>query len=280
MIPAEDAAGVAAGSWPREPATELRPGIVGPDAAAGFAIHAESESSTVPVEWAPHAHPQHELVWVRGGTLTARVGDRLITVSAGYGLWLPAGTVHAGRLTAHVELSSAFFSPDRSPIAFDGPTSVVLTPLLEALLAHLEQRDLPDAARARAEGVVFDVLEPSALPFALDLPGDARIDAIARALLADPGDERSLDEWAAELGTSGRTIARAFRTSTGLSFAQWRQVLRIHAALGLLAEGRDVRAVSELLGYAQPSTFIAAFRRVMGRTPGAFAVPASARPLS
>ncbi|CAL9407054.1 hypothetical protein SUDANB145_01582 [Streptomyces sp. enrichment culture] len=28
--------------------------------------------------------------------------------------------------------------------------------------------------------------------------------------------------------------------------------------------------VSETLGYAQPSSFIAAFRRVMGTTPGAF----------
>lgn len=28
--------------------------------------------------------------------------------------------------------------------------------------------------------------------------------------------------------------------------------------------------VSETLGYAQPSTFIASFRRVMGTTPGAY----------
>lgn len=33
---------------------------------------------------------------------------------------------------------------------------------------------------------------------------------------------------------------------------------------------RRETTVSETLGYAQPSSFIAAFRRVMGTTPGAF----------
>ena len=39
------------------------------------------------------------------------------------------------------------------------------------------------------------------------------------ALLADPSDERGLQEWAAELELSERTITRAFRGATGLSFA-------------------------------------------------------------
>jgi AraC-like DNA-binding protein len=47
-------------------------------------------------------------------------------------------------------------------------------------------------------------------------------------------------------------------------------MLRVHRALTLLAEGFDVMTVSEVLGYAQPSSFIAAFRRVMGTTPGVF----------
>ncbi|MGC5413040.1 helix-turn-helix domain-containing protein, partial [Streptomyces sp. DT225] len=85
--------------------------------------------------------------------------------------------------------------------------------------------------RLRAEAVVFDVIEPSEHQLALRLPGDRRIDAIAEALLDDPADGRSLEEWARGLGTSERTITRAFRRSTGLSFAQWRQMLRVHRAL-------------------------------------------------
>ena len=260
------------GAWRREPATVVRRTGVVPDRASGSqAILAESETSGVPLEWEPHSHTMHELVWVRGGTLTARVGNRVITVSDGSGLWIPVGTAHAGRLTANIAFHDAFFAPDRTPVAFDGPTAIAMTPVLESLLTHLARTDLDEAARARAEAVVFDVLEPSERQLALQLPGDARIDAIATALLHDPADDRALDEWARTLRISERTITRAFRHATGLSFVQWRQALRVHTALALLSEGHDVAATSERLGYAQPSTFIDAFRRVMGTTPGAFA---------
>lgn len=264
-----DAAGF--GAFPREPGTVVRRAAAVPaGAAAPFVIVAESEVPGVPTEWEPHSHPLHELVWVRGGTLMSRVADRVFTVSEGQALWMPAGVVHGGRLTAGVEFYDAFFAPDRTPVAFGEPTAIAMSPLLESLLAHLARTDLDGAARARAESVVFDVLRPSERQLALQLPGDSRIDAIAEALLEDPADTRSLEEWARVLGTSDRTITRAFRHSTGLSFTRWRQTLRVHRALTLLSEGCDVQHVARALGYAQPSTFIDAFRRVAGTTPGAF----------
>lgn len=259
------------GSWQREPGTVMRQAMpTTRGAAEPFSILAEFEVPGVPTEWEPHSHLMHELVWVRGGTLMSQVGDRVFTVSEGHGLWMPAGVVHAGRLTAKVEFYNAFFAPERTPIAFNGPTAISMSPVLESLLLHLSRTDLGTTARQRAESVVFDVLEPSEQQLVLQLPGDTRIDSIAEALLKDPSDARTLDGWARELKTSERTISRAFRRSTGLSFVQWRQALRIHHALTLLSEGCDVQVTSERLGYAQPSTFIAAFRRIMGTTPGAF----------
>ncbi|MGW1818753.1 helix-turn-helix domain-containing protein [Streptomyces sp. NPDC002125] len=257
--------------WRREAGTVVRRAAALPEqTGAPFVISAGLRIPSVPTEWAPHSHPRHELVWVRGGTLTSRVEDRVFTVSEGHGLWMPAGVVHGGRATAGAEFHDAFFAPDRTPFAFEEPQAIAMTPLLESLLTHLSRPDLDAEARARAEAVVFDVLQPSERQLALQLPGDPRIDAIAEALLDDPADDRSLEEWARALGISDRTVTRAFRHTTGLSFAQWRQVLRVHRALTLLSEGLDVTTVSEVLGYAQPSSFIAAFRRVMGTTPGAF----------
>ena len=264
-----DTAGL--GSWRREPKTVIRRASdMATDAPATFVIRAESEVPRVPLEWEPHSHPMHELVWVRGGTLTSRVGDQLFTVSEGSGLWLPADVVHAGRLTAQVEFHYATFAPESTPVAFDGPTVIEMTHVLESLLGHLARTDLDTAARSRAESVVFDVLAPSARQLTLHLPGGTGIAMIAETLLDDPADDRSLEDWAQALGINGRTITRAFRRSTGLPFVQWRQALRVHHALTLLSEGCDVQSVSEQIGYAQPSTFIAAFRRVMGTTPGAF----------
>ncbi|MGX1516339.1 helix-turn-helix domain-containing protein [Streptomyces collinus] len=259
------------GMWRRETSTVVHRSVALPDqAAAPFVITAGFRIPRVPTEWTPHSHPLHELVWVRGGTLTSRVAGQVFTVSKGYGLWMPAGMVHAGRATAGALFHDAYFAPDRTPVAFGEPKAIAMTPLLESLLTHLSYTDLDAAARARAEAVVFDVLRPAERQFALQLPDDARIGAIAEALLDDPADCRSLEEWALRLGVSDRTVTRAFRQATGLSFAQWRQTLRVHRALTLLSEGIDVTTVSETLGYARPSSFIAAFRRVMGTTPGAF----------
>ncbi|BCY10042.1 AraC family transcriptional regulator [Actinoplanes sp. L3-i22] len=257
------------GTWRRDPGTVIRHAVSpAADDVASITIFAESEVPGAATDWPAHSHPMHELVWVRGGTLTTRIGSRIHTVPPGFGLWLPAGTVHGGRLTAAAELHDAFFDPARTPVEFAAPTSIAMTALLESLLLRLARQDLDPAARVRTEAVVFDVLEPSERQFALELPGDPRIDPIAEALLANPSDERGLREWAEQLDVSERTITRAFRGATGLSFAQWRQALRVHEALALLSAGADVRTVSERLGYAQPSTFIAAFQRVMRVTPG------------
>lgn len=273
--------GDARGSWRRDPRASVgRTYPVPAGAPAGSTIAVESHSVAVATEWEPHVHTAHELVWVRHGTLTARVGAQVFTVSEGFGLWLPAGQVHAGRLTAGVELYDAFFAPGQNPPGqtppgqtppgLDTTTVVAMVPVLQALLVHLARLDLDPAARARAEAVVLDVLEPSDRQLAVRLPADDRVDTIVEALLADPADERSLDEWARSSGTSARTITRVFRARTGLSFAQWRQAVRVHRSLELLGAGLAVQDVADELGYAHPGTFIDAFRRVMGTTPGVF----------
>lgn len=268
-----------AGSWRPEAnaergRTSSLPSRLDPE----FVIHVESHVVSPPTEWDPHTHPAHELLWVRHGTLTSRVGDQLVTISEGFGLWIPAGVLHSGRLTAHVDLFDAFFSPRRTPPGLDSPTVVSMTALLESLLEHLAREDLDAGARARAEAVVFDTLAPSEHRLDLLLPRDPRIGVIAEAVLEDPADGRSLEAWARELGVSPRTITRTFRATTGLSFARWRQAVRVHRALALLADGTAVQDVSAQLGYLHPSTFIDAFRRVMGSTPGAFS-PVSEEPL-
>ncbi|MEE2060737.1 helix-turn-helix domain-containing protein [Rhodococcus artemisiae] len=263
--------GAVLGTWGREPGTLTGRTMPLPEGVSlPFVIASEAHVLNSATEWDPHVHSVHELVWVRDGTMTARVGRRVFTVAEGYGLWVPAGEVHAGRLTAKIRLYDAFFAPERIPRAFEGPAVVEMTPVLESLLIHLSRSDLSPGERARAEAVVFDVLEPSQRQLAVQLPNDVKINPIAEAILTNPGDERSLDEWARELRTSTRTITRAFRAATGLTFSQWRQSARIHRALTLLADGVEVQDVSEMLGYAHPGTFIDAFRRVMGTTPGSF----------
>jgi AraC-like DNA-binding protein/quercetin dioxygenase-like cupin family protein len=259
------------GAWRREENTVVVAGVQVPDVVpAPFAIFAESVFVPVPLEFEPHTHPMHELVWVRGGTMTVRLADAVVTVPEGHGLWIPADVEHAGRTTARTTLSDALFDAQRSPVSFPEVVAVEITPILASLLRHLERTDLTEPARLRAEAVVFDVLAPTERQLSLRVPDAARVEPIVSALLDDPTDDRALSDWAELLGISERTVTRLFRLHTGLSFMQWRQVLRVHRALSLLSEGLPVQEVAELMGYAQSSTFIASFKRVMGTTPGAY----------
>jgi AraC-like DNA-binding protein len=257
-------------SWRREAHTYVLDSVDTPERVPEpFSILAEVETAPVPVEFPRHTHALHELAWVRGGTMTTRVEDQLFTVPPGHGLWIPAGVEHSGRMTAHTQLCDALFDPARCPVSFARPTAVLMTGLLESLLTHLSAQHLGRDERLRAEAVVFDVLTPTT-NVRLDLPTSSLLEPVVAALLENPGDQRSVAEWGQALGVSERTVSRAFRSETGLSMVQWRQALRVHAALTLISEGMQVQEVSERLGYAQPSTFIASFKRVVGLTPGAY----------
>ena len=53
-----------------------------------------------------------------------------------------------------------------------------------------------------------------------------------------------------------------------MPFGRWRTLLRLQAALSMLAADVPVSRVGRV-GYDTPSAFVAAFRRETGQTPGA-----------
>ena len=101
-------------------------------------------------------------------------------------------------------------------------------------------------------------------------PSDPRARDVADALLADPADPRTLQEWGHDVGASSRTLARAFVSDTGLSFGRWRTLVRLQASLPYLAERMPVSSVARRVGYCTTSAFVAAFRAHTGVTPGGY----------
>ncbi|MFD0552839.1 helix-turn-helix transcriptional regulator [Streptomyces rectiviolaceus] len=98
-------------------------------------------------------------------------------------------------------------------------------------------------------------------------PKDPRAREVAEALAADPSDGRPLEAWGRAVGASARTLARLFSAETGLAFGQWRERLRMQAAMPMLAGGMTIEAVASRVGYASASSFVAAFHRIVGLTP-------------
>ncbi len=105
------------------------------------------------------------------------------------------------------------------------------------------------------------------------MPSTPTARQVAEALRADPADRRTLREWGRAVGASERTLARAFAAEAGVPFGRWRTLLRLQAALSMVAAGEPVSRVAGRVGYDTPSAFVAAFRRETGQTPGSFFRP-------
>ena len=102
------------------------------------------------------------------------------------------------------------------------------------------------------------------------IPRDDRLQKIFRGLTENPGDNRTLEKWGKTVGATSRTLARLFRSETGMSFTQWRQQVRILEGLRRLAREEPVTTVALDIGYDSPSAFIAMFKKALGRTPGQY----------
>jgi AraC-like DNA-binding protein len=218
-----------------------------------------------------HTHEDHQLAWSPEGVLVVLTERGSYVLPPSRALWIPAGSSHETRASGVAVLRSVYLRPRRCPIDWDAPTPVAVSPLLAELVRHLAGEDLAADQRAHAEAVLFDLLVPLRVAtIDVDLPTDPRARDVADALLANPCDARTLQDWGRAVGASSRTLARAFLLGTGLTFGRWRTLVRLQASLPLLAESTPVSVVADRVGYATASAFVAAFRAHTGVTPGRY----------
>lgn len=214
-----------------------------------------------------HRHDAHQLVWAHDGVVSVRVGRHTWLLPTTLALWVPAGVAHATGATTAATLRSPYLVPSRCPIRWPEPTVVAVGPLLRGLVNYLNT-DLGEPERVRAEAVAFDLLRPvSTVAVQVAIPTDPRARRVAEALVADPGDNRTLEQWGHTVGASVRTLSRTFVAETGLPFGRWRGQARLRASLPALAAGAPVATAARRAGFASPSAFTAAFRRHVGVSP-------------
>ncbi len=128
-----------------------------------------------------------------------------------------------------------------------------VSPLLRELIVRATELPLhydEEGAAGHLVALLLAELHGSqTLGLHLPMPHSQRLAMLCRALLDDPGDRRTLGQWAQTLNTSERTLARLFQKETSLSFAAWRQQARVLEAMGRLGGGAPVTQVALDLGY-------------------------------
>lgn len=236
---------------------------------APFLLATSVYEPTSALTWPSHDHEEHELLWSDRGVVTMVVDGRRWTVTPGVGLWIPAGVTHHGSTRDHTAVRATYFTPGSWTASWDRPVAIAVNPAMRQLLIYLKRARMTVEQRVRAQQVCIDMLQTAeALHFDVPLPQDARLAPLVAEVLRDPADDRSLDQWAARLNMTSRTVTRAFVAEVAMSFARWRRLVRMHAALGDLGDGASVKVVARRVGYNSTSAFVAAFHRTIGCTPG------------
>jgi AraC-like DNA-binding protein len=221
-----------------------------------------------------HVHEDHQLAWAASGVLTVLTADATWVLPPTRALWIPAGLPHETASATRATMRTLYITPGLFPVSWtetDQPTPVAASPLIAELIGYLGDNDLDPPQRAHAESLLADLLTPVPVTtIQVRLPSGRPAREVAELLRANPADQRTLREWGRHVGASERTLARAFASGAGVPFGHWRALLRLQAALPMLAAGERVSRVAGRVGYDTPSAFVAAFRRETGQTPAAY----------
>lgn len=230
-------------------------------------------TSGMPRFTAVHSHARGQLLGATKGLITVEMAQSRWLVPATHAVWIPPDVPHGLHTHGPFDGWSIYVAPTLCQSLPAEACTLAMSGLLrEATARAASWGDGPlDAAQQRLAAVMVD--EMTSLPqvaLGLQMPGDARLLKIARALSERPADERKLEDWAAYAGVSPRSLSRRFVAETGFTLTQWRQRVRLLRALELLAAGQSVKEVALNLGYDNVSGFITLFARTFGSTPGRF----------
>lgn len=228
---------------------------------------------------AEQTHARGHLVYAASGVLAVHTERGMSIVPANRVAWTPTGFTHHHRAHGDTDMRIIFLPPSLARLIPDHPAVFLASGLArEVLLALTGPRNYDDtapryspSARARLLRVLVEELdEAHEQLLQLPEPRDDRLQAIARMLHENPADNTSLAELGKTIGASSRTLSRLFGNELGMTFYEWRTQLRIYHALVLLADGRDTTQTAYACGWANPSSFIAAFTSIIGTTPGRY----------
>lgn len=221
-----------------------------------------------------HAHRKAELILTLRGIVRCEAEQGVWIVPPHCAVWIPGNVPHRVTFAGNVEVYVLFVEPDAAPALPRQCSTLAISPLLERLLLHATQMPTlydVDGADGRLAEVLLDQLALAPVEkLNFPMPVDARLRKIANAMMADPSDRATIEDWGRRTAVAPRTLTRALTRETGMSFGRWRQQLHILIALQRLDEGASVLTVALELGYADASAFITMFRKALGKPPARY----------
>lgn len=251
-------------------------------------VRAKSRSMDGNMDIQAHFHSWGQLVFSVSGVVRVSTDRATFLVPPSRAVWIPAGIVHAVTAVERCELRTLYLlrpparrrdedgDGDGNDAVWRENRVLEVSPLLRELVVQLALDDpqngdvVLDREVWIGRLILDEIARARSLQLGVALPTDKRLRRLCEAVLAEPMRHASLDDWAAEVGASARTVSRLFRQELGSSYAQWRQQALLAEALRLAAHRKPMQVIAAELGYASASAFTAMVTRTVGMPPSRF----------
>jgi AraC-like DNA-binding protein/quercetin dioxygenase-like cupin family protein len=221
-----------------------------------------------------HVHRKGQLVLTLRGIVRCEADQSVWIVPRHCAVWIPGNLPHSVTVAGNVEAYVLYIEPEAAPALPKHCCTLSISPLLEHLALHVTQMPLlydVDGADGRLATVLLDQLLLAPVEkLNFPMPADAKLRKIAAAMMADPSDRATMDDWGRRTSIAPRTLGRILQRETGMSFGRWRQQLHILIALQRLGQGASVQTVALELGYEGASAFVTMFRKALGKPPARY----------
>lgn len=221
-----------------------------------------------------HFHDRDQLVYASRGVMTVRTGGGTWVVPPNLAVWIPAEIPHTITMSGAVAMRTLYFKPRIAKELPRGCCVVNVSALLKELILYActfpALKKTVYWQKPIVAVIVHQLRTVETVPLQLPHLSDIRLVRIAEIFMKNPSDTRTLLQLCRVSGASKRSIERLFQREIGMTFAKWRQQLRLMEGLRLLAEGAKVTHAALESGYSTPSSFISMFRKTLGITPTSY----------
>lgn len=235
--------------------------------------------------------PEHDLLFINSGTWSVATEDEIFpNLTAGDIVFLRAGMKHRGiskcSLNAHTQYVHFTSHPQDRATASDsfvhsrGNTAYLTFPTLIHCndISHIEEimNQMSNVFwghredKQRTLNMMLNLLLNEVSYYAShEVPKDSEwCSMIIQLFMEDPSLTYSVEELAAELGTSPRTLSSRFSQTMGTSIRQYQINLKLEQAYtALCGSGMAVKDIAEKYGFCDAYYFSRMFKKKYGFSP-------------